>query len=382
MLHRHVARTTLALAFAGLVLAACSSGGGDAAPASGPNVGTLRVSVDPSDATVTASRSGTSDVARRGSGDLELDAGTYTVRATADGYRPASTTARVRAGDVTAVSLALEAEATAPDTGTLQVSVTPSTAAVSVTRDGDEVATWQGADTRDLEAGTYRVRAEASGYVTDDVTARVNAGETTSVRLDLDRRSRDLTYGGEWAWLLEFSGTGLQYAGFLSISESIEDDGDLTGVEAGTWTWCGFDYDSCAGPTGVGLFATFERSDLVSSFIDTAGIVKAVSIDLDGRLEDTDDGNPAFAGFGEWSFYSGGSSEYVIALVRVQETPVYSSLGTSATASRPQVGPELRATLEQRLASVTPARTSAQGTDALVPVAGAIERRTDDLRPR
>ncbi|MDR9392073.1 MAG: PEGA domain-containing protein [Trueperaceae bacterium] len=320
MFHRHVARTTLALTFAALVLAACSSGGGDAAPASGSNVGTLRVSVDPSDATVTASREGTSDVARRGSGDVELDAGTYTVRATADGYRPDTTTARVRAGDVTSIELSLQPEGDA--------SPTP---------------------------------PEDPGQPEDP---------------------EDMQYRGEWAWLLEFSGTGLQYAGFLSISESIEDDGDLTGVEAGTWTWCGFDYDACSGPTGVGLFATFERTDLVSSFVDTAGIVKAVSIDLDGRLEDTDDGNPAFAGFGEWSFYSGGSSEYIIVLVRVQETPVYSSLGTSATPSRPQIGPETRATLERRLASVATAATSAQGADALGPVVGALERRTDALRPR
>ena len=373
---RPIARTALALALAALVLAACSSGGGDGASGSDPSVGTLRVSVDPSAATVTVAQDGTTDVTRRGSGDVELDAGTYTVRATADGYRSASTTARVTAGSVTRVSLDLEEVATEPETGTLQVSVTPASASVAVSRDGEAVASWRGSDVREVAPGTYRVRAEASGYVADARTVTVTAGERASVSIDLVPRSDGLVYGGEWAWLLEFTEFDGGYSGFVSISESIEDDGDLTGVEAGAWRWCDGEFESCGGPVGIGLFATFEGTDLVSSFIDTNGFLKAVSIDLDGRLEDTDEGNPAFGGVGEWSFYSGGTAAYVIALVRVQETPVFSSVGATS-AEAPEVGPSVRAELERRLEVLRTSGAWEAGTvDAL---ATAVDRRAASL---
>ena len=273
MPYRHVARTTLALAVAALVLAACSSGGGDGAPASGPNVGTLRVSVDPSDATVTASREGTSDVARRGSGDLELDAGTYTVRASADGYRSTSTTARVRAGETTETELSLEPE----------------------------------------------------------------GGSSPSPPEDPDGPDapEDMQYRGEWYWLLQFQASGIQFEGLLSVAEPIPGNDSFTEAEGGAWSWCVLGIESCGAPDGLGFIATYEGQDLVAAFSDQEEGVKAVLFDDDGRVGRLEDGTPVIDGEGAWFFDEDSTGAVFFAMGKVAEEPIYTSSGASVSERMP-----------------------------------------------
>ena len=194
-----------------------------------------------------------------------------------------------------------------------------------------------------LEPGSYTVTGRAEGHVEASLRATVREGATTQVNLMLaaiddapdDEIPDDgpthpnpgpgLAYGGEWVWVVVFAGTELSYEGFLSISEMLEDTDRLTNNEAGAWRWCTLGLDRCPGPTGIGMFSTFDRSDFVASFIDE-DMVKMIGIEEDGRLEVDEDGYPTFIGLGRWSFYAGGEALVAVGLARISDQPVFSSL--------------------------------------------------------
>jgi len=251
-----------------LTLAACSSGGGGTdtnEPAPLPTTGTLRIAVEPASAELTIDQDGTLVTRRTGGGDVKLEPGTYMVTGRADGHEDASRQAVVNANSTTQVNLTLNAVDDAPD---------------------DEVP--------------------------DDGPTHPNPGP-------------GLAYGGEWVWVVVFAGTELTYEGFLSISERVEDTDRLTNNEAGAWRWCTLGLDRCPGPTGIGMFSTFDRSDFVASFIDE-DMVKMIGIEDDGRLEVDEDGYPTFIGLGSWYFYAGGEALVGVGLARISDQPVFSSL--------------------------------------------------------
>ena len=181
----------------------------------------------------------------------------------------------------------------------------------------------------------------------------------------------ELQYRGEWVWVLEFASSGIRFEGLQSISDPIEDSesGALTDAEGGIWRWCVLGFDNCDTPSGLGLMATYEGSDLILSFADEAAFIKALIVDEDGELEFNDEGDPIFAGLGEWYFDSGESARVGLAMIRASETPEFELEGASVASGR-RVPSEVRADLERALdalpaAEVTTSVRANEARDAL-----------------
>jgi N-acetylmuramoyl-L-alanine amidase len=125
---------------------------------------------------------------------IEVPAGTYTITAAAAGYKGASVTRTVAAGQTVYGSIGLDPVATVATTGFLKgvvfanpnlsdvitgASVRVGTGASKVTTSTDE---WS----FELPPGTYTVTAEAPGYVSASITRTVTAGATVAASVGLD----------------------------------------------------------------------------------------------------------------------------------------------------------------------------------------------------
>jgi len=145
------------------------------------NTGTLRVSLDPEDATVMINRQrqelrdGTVDLAP-GMHSLEVS------RANHDSY---TETIRIERGQALTRTIRL-----APHTGTLQLAVSPSRASVRLLDgQGAEVRRWSGSDRiTGLIAGNYRVEVSLQGYESRSEQLQINRDEITTLRIELSER--------------------------------------------------------------------------------------------------------------------------------------------------------------------------------------------------
>jgi len=120
-------------------------------------------------------------------GEYFLDAGSYTLNFSLEGYEPSARTVYLKAGEAEIVSITLkkiEIPSPAPpveETGTLNLVVTPSDAIISIPGK-PEITT---AGTYVLPAGTYSITITKEGYETKTQTAIIRTGVTTSINIAL-----------------------------------------------------------------------------------------------------------------------------------------------------------------------------------------------------
>lgn len=125
---------------------------------------------------------------------IEVPAGTYTITASAAGYKSASLSRTVAAGQTVYGSVGLDAVAPVVTTGVLkgvvyknpnlQDVITGATVSVGpgLTKVTNSTDDWSFV----LAPGTYTVTAEAPGYVTATLTRTVTAGATVAASIGLD----------------------------------------------------------------------------------------------------------------------------------------------------------------------------------------------------
>ncbi len=135
--------------------------------------GTITVQVTPNNATVFI------DGVRAGNGDMTLQVapGQHSVRVTANGFQDFNQTVNVGAGANVVVNANLQAIV---QNGVLQV-IAPNGAQVIV--NGSSIGTGTGQIT--VPAGQYTVRVVLNGFQDYSTTVTVQAGQTTTVRADL-----------------------------------------------------------------------------------------------------------------------------------------------------------------------------------------------------
>ncbi len=141
------------------------------------NFGTLVLDITPFNARVLLNRQDYSEQAL-----VELAPGRYRLDVQKDGYAPHSETVEIIRNEQLERSITLEAY-----TGSLQFSVTPSNARVSLLTDtGRTVESWQGINLlRGLKVGRYKLEASAPGYRIQEENIVVRRDETTQVQLEL-----------------------------------------------------------------------------------------------------------------------------------------------------------------------------------------------------
>ena len=150
------------------------------------NIGELALDVTPSDATVELNREDYSDQ------DLvELAPGHYRLDVQKEGYAPYSEMVEVERDERLERSVSLE-----PYTGSLQFSVTPSSAQARLLDDtGETVENWQGINLlRDLKVGTYTLQVEAPEHLPVEETLQISRDETLEHQVSLTEgtpRERD-----------------------------------------------------------------------------------------------------------------------------------------------------------------------------------------------
>ena len=131
----------------------------------------------------------------------DVEPGTYTVTADADGYEPASRTAEIVDGDIVTVDLALAAEPEPePEDGEIVGTVTDAGTSspidgAQVTLDGNGMSTTTSSDGAfgfgAIAPGTYTVSVDADGYEPASGTAEIIDGDTVTVDLALTPEPSD-----------------------------------------------------------------------------------------------------------------------------------------------------------------------------------------------
>lgn len=139
--------------------------------------GKVDIAVQPTDAVLEVA--GHPEITKMGA--YELDLGTYTIKASKEGYYDKSATAIVKEAEITEVSIVLTKKEVPllPEEvrGTLTISITPEDAKIEVA--GEEEITSPG--TYELAPGSYAVRVSKEGFVTDIKTAFVSELKDTAI---------------------------------------------------------------------------------------------------------------------------------------------------------------------------------------------------------
>ena len=143
--------------------------------------------------------------------------------------------------------------AAAPTKGALEISVTPSSAAVVVKdSSGADIGSFTGSKVlADLVPGTYTISATATGFTADSVQAIVVVGQTKAVNLNLGAiavtsinvtpATLNLTKGATTTLVATVQGTGAFDNGVTYVSgdtsiATVDANGKVTAVSAGTTT--------------------------------------------------------------------------------------------------------------------------------------------------
>lgn len=147
--------------------------------------GILVIDSDPADARITVG----SEFPATGHFEKELDPGDYQVVVSKSGFIAESYTAEVTEGQTNSYFTRLNPEEEVPpevvETGTLDLSISPEDSAVSVSGRPEITASGQ----YTLPQGSYDLRVEKSGFITDDRTFYINVGETTAVSVTLQEET-------------------------------------------------------------------------------------------------------------------------------------------------------------------------------------------------
>jgi len=143
-----------------------------------PNIGTLRLSLDPADAHVEINRQ-----VYTGQSEIELAPGRYRLEVSKDGYAPYSESVDVALNETLTREIVLQAY-----TGSLQFSVVPSDARVQLRNSNGEVAeSWEGLNLlRSLNVGDYQLEIRAEGFRTQSLDVEIQQDETSRVQVELN----------------------------------------------------------------------------------------------------------------------------------------------------------------------------------------------------
>ncbi len=145
--------------------------------------GTLSGSVTPTSATVKVD--GTAVTLSSGSFSTTVSVGVHSIVATASGYYPYYNNVSVSSGGTSTVTIALNPVTPAAGSGTLSLTVTPTSATVWV--DGTQVTlTSSGTYSNAETSGVHSIEVSASGYYTYYNNVTVSNGGTTSVPISLN----------------------------------------------------------------------------------------------------------------------------------------------------------------------------------------------------
>lgn len=153
-------------------------------PGNPETVGSLNVNLAPDSASVVVTGPGSYSQTFTGSELLvDLAPGDYEVSATAPGYFDGAGGINVVAGQTSSLSLTLTtASGTVVTAGSLNVSVTPASAAVMVAGPDSFARNFTGNQLlTDLDPGQYAVEASATGYYGNSGTINVEVGESSSI---------------------------------------------------------------------------------------------------------------------------------------------------------------------------------------------------------
>ncbi len=158
-----------------------------AAPAKGTATGSVKDSASGSKVAANVTVAGGSSVNYDGNKDwaFSLDAGTYTITATATGYDQNSVSCKVTSGGTTACPITLN-----PKKGTIAGSVTDAETGAKIASTvmlGTNTAAYDGktAWSFNVAAGTYTITAESNGYELGSVSCTVGRGETKNCDIAL-----------------------------------------------------------------------------------------------------------------------------------------------------------------------------------------------------
>lgn len=149
------------------------------------NVGTLRLELFPSNATVFVNQRERVLT----DGEIELPPGLHSLEVSRPFHDSFSETIRIERGETETRVITL-----APHKGGLQLVVSPSNAQVKlIDSAGMEVESWSGSQRRtDLIVGSYQLEISASGYETKTEQLRITRDEITNLRVELSQDNQQV----------------------------------------------------------------------------------------------------------------------------------------------------------------------------------------------
>jgi thermopsin len=189
--------------------------GGDYCPASGPSSGGTVVFAEtglPTGTTWSVTINGATLTGKSSAQVTSLSAGSYAYSVgSVSGYSaaPGSGTATIVATTTTTVDIAFSS--TAPVTGTLSGTVTPSTATVSI--DGSPATVAAGAFTMTVSVGTHSVLALATGYYPYYNNVTVTSGGTSTINIVMNLVTPPIGPDGTLTVTVSTTGATLWVAG-------------------------------------------------------------------------------------------------------------------------------------------------------------------------
>ena len=150
------------------------------------NVGSLSLTVTPSDATVLINKE-----TYNGTSSLELSPGKYKIEVSKDGYYETGETIEIELGKTVTKNYTLQ-----PKVGKLQFSVSPPEATAELSRNGKTVQTWQGLKIiKDVQVGEYDLTVKSSGYITVTKKIRIEENKTAVEDVQLIQGNDKLQQG-------------------------------------------------------------------------------------------------------------------------------------------------------------------------------------------
>ncbi len=207
--------TATATAWCSIALTAAQT-----APAKGKATGSV---IDGSNsskvaASVKASNGSTASYDGKTDWSFDLDAGTYTITANADGYEQGSVSCVVTSGKTTSCPITLN-----PKKGTITGQVLDSSttsAIVATVKLGSQSVNYQGTGefTFTVDAGSYTVEADAEGYQHNQVSCQAERGKTTTCNITLTPSAS--SENGTLKGTMTDSETGDMIAGDVKLSDN------------------------------------------------------------------------------------------------------------------------------------------------------------------
>ena len=253
-------------------------------PAKGNATGTVKDSTTKSNIAATVTVSGGSSIAYNGSTEwvFSLDAGTYTIKASASGYDDNSVSCVVTSGQTTSCPIVLN-----PKKATLHGNITDKATGAKVAGSvtlGDSTVTYDAASdwSFSVAAGSYTITASVPGYKAASVNCSAGKGETATCNIEVEKEKSDDPPG-----MLRGTLSNVMDNTLIAGSVSLE-NGDLAYYN-GTGAWQFY--------LEPGMYQVTGNAEGYESSTVTCGVtsgqetncpikLKPLSVDINGRVYD------------------------------------------------------------------------------------------------